>query len=1033
MIFGAGTAQIAAEFADVLPGNLTAKAAFLERGLLARLPEAENCVTVTCLSDRGLLVVSGQWHHLEKTHDILRSWIAEHRSEGELVDAAPTSAILPAELLLPSASRSHSDNVNANGSTFGQNVSANGNDELTIACKSPNMVNSEQTPTTKLGEVLTAQPEEIVTSQRKRGRPRKQVTADKIVESPRNRGRPQKRAAVMEIVESPRKRGRPRKQVTQEQKVAVATNVVAEIRRSKRTIKPRSFSPIPVKKATCNTAIPRHNCNKTKGDNTKSKETVIDIGADSDTRRRNVMIHSIHDETNEKSHGKRSTRNTVVNEDVPPSVTGIVQLQCDDCGYHTMSARNLKRHRMSREGLKKDLLEHKRWHKKQFSCGHCHKKMAKAYLLDRHMSQQHPEIKDHIQTDRTSSEISRTSATDRQYQQLPDNELDQKDKVDSQMTDTDDMDICKGSSDVNGKNNLEEDENWFDEYPVKCTLCKHQTTSQLNLRYHVQRMHMERKHECQVCYKKFGLKKDLNEHQRWHSKTHECNLCSKKFATVYLLNGHLAKTHGTEVKVEDKEAPANKPRLPLYGCTQCTYITKFPRNFRNHLYRHHVEKKLKCPVCSKMFALPKDLKQHMVFHTVQIFTCEVCGKKLKSKFALKVHTNVLHKGIKITPKAYLCTLCGKLCRNITAYKEHQNREHLHVKPFLCDICGAAFHGKATLKMHKLKHTSERNFPCQVCGKAFKGQPSLNTHMLIHKQVRPFECETCKKGFTQKAALTRHCRIHTGERPYQCKLCRSTFNDNSILRRHMIGIHKIPNGKLGENVSCFEWVVDLEKPELSTSSEMVIEIESYPERCSLSNKPRVVLVKTEEAGGSTEAKPELSGTTVSETHQQHVTGQCTDVQMPPALQFSPEHTSRTSPSIITCQSVADAGVVGIGNALNSKEDPSTPNWELCSVTNPSHMGVTISNIVAGSSTPVSMWNRPTEGEYTSDVVTVVEEKNSFAAWDSQVVPSASNERVVYAPLSLESDGVYILVSDSVMPTAGETAVTMQDSSDCAGQQ
>ena len=939
MIFCATTAHISTEFADVLPGNLTAKAAFLR----ARLPE--NCVTVTCLDDCGLLEVTGQWPSLEKTHDILQAWIiAEHRSEGKLVDAGVVSML--------------------------KNKCGNGSDH--------EFYDEEVTVVYKRNDTLVTVKSEP-----------KYASLAKMAD-----------VVNAELVKSPRKRGRPRKQVNE----AVTTNVNGAIRRSKRTITPRSFSPTPVKKREHNTSIESF---KTIAG---AIETVITAQLPppiSNTRSRLKAA-------NEKRRGK--INRLIIDDDVG----GLVKLQCDDCKYSTTSEKNLINHRrrvhMSYDfacelcsetfALNEDLVEHKHCHENRFPGDYCHEVAADAHQLATHISRQHPDTLNTGELGNDRADRNDTSAVNEQDVQLSgdvtESTFADENEVDSWMSLADDVDLSKGgSSDVVDENDSEED--WPDDYPVKCALCKHQTTSQLNLQNHVQRMHMERKHECRQCHKKFGFKKDLTEHQRWHTKTHECPVCQQKFATLYVLNVHLSKAHGKEV--EDKERSANQPQLPLYGCKQCSYITKFHRNFRNHLYRNHGEKKLQCVECSKRFALPKDLKQHMIFHTVQVFPCNVCGKKLKSKFALQVHTDGIHKGIKKTPKAYLCTLCGKLCRNITAYKEHQNKEHLHVKPFACDACGMSFHGKAPLNMHKLKHRTDRNFVCQVCEKAFKGQASLNAHLVIHKNVRPFECDTCKKGFTQKAALTRHCRIHTGERPYKCKLCGSNFNDASILRRHMIGIHKISSGKIIDDV---EWEGE-DKPQLTSS-------ENYSEPCVMNDGPRLMVVKTEE----TCVPLKRSRTLVIPTSVHGQSSEpCTDIVMLPALQNRPESVRLASPPVATQSVTVDEfGVVEI--AAGSKEAPQC--YELCSVTNAPHMGVvTISNNVSNSDMCVSPMDMPAVGEHAlSSVVNVADEKTHVTAWDSQVVS-----------LALESNGVYILVADSVIPEAGEMTVTTQDTSDYTG--
>ena len=346
---------------------------------------------------------------------------------------------------------------------------------------------------------------------------------------------------------------------------------------------------------------------------------------------------------------------------------------------------------------------------------------------------------------------------------------------------------------------ISKDDDGFDPSPVRCHLCTYKTNSSRNLRHHMKRKHMERTFKCTECDKAFGLGKDLREHMRSHSKQVACEVCGKKFTRNYFLQKHFANKHVTKKdKSEKVEKSKEKLEKPLvYGCRQCDYIGKTARNLRIHETRTHGEKTLPCPMCNKTFAMTKDLNQHVRTHT-QRFCCDICGKALKSKFALQLHRNSIHLGIKNTyVKHYLCTICGKLCNNKTVYREHQNKEHLGIKPFVCEVCGVAFFAKASLRVHRRIHSDVRSHMCDICGKAFKGRQSLRLHQNIHQQWRPHKCEQCNKKFTQKGALVRHIRIHTGERPFKCRLCSASFNDYSILRRHLMGIHKLPDGRIRE--------------------------------------------------------------------------------------------------------------------------------------------------------------------------------------------------------------------------------------------
>lgn len=53
---------------------------------------------------------------------------------------------------------------------------------------------------------------------------------------------------------------------------------------------------------------------------------------------------------------------------------------------------------------------------------------------------------------------------------------------------------------------------------------------------------------------------------------------------------------------------------------------------------------------------------------------------------------------------------------VDSLRRHQNL-HLNVKPFICEICGAAYSEAKVLKRHMGKHdgTYEKRFSCEVCG------------------------------------------------------------------------------------------------------------------------------------------------------------------------------------------------------------------------------------------------------------------------------------------------------------------------------
>lgn len=141
------------------------------------------------------------------------------------------------------------------------------------------------------------------------------------------------------------------------------------------------------------------------------------------------------------------------------------------------------------------------------------------------------------------------------------------------------------------------------------------------------------------------------------------------------------------------------PAAAAFVCDSCDYMTSKARNLVFHRARVHGERNLLCPICSKPYAMQKDLNQHLRFHT-EHFCCDQCGKTFRSKYALSRHIAVVHENTK--PKAgksYLCNLCGRLCRSKTDYTIHCNKEHFGVHPHVCKVCGMRFFAKANLKIH----------------------------------------------------------------------------------------------------------------------------------------------------------------------------------------------------------------------------------------------------------------------------------------------------------------------------------------------
>ena len=142
------------------------------------------------------------------------------------------------------------------------------------------------------------------------------------------------------------------------------------------------------------------------------------------------------------------------------------------------------------------------------------------------------------------------------------------------------------------------------------------------------------------------------------------------------------------------------------------------------------------------------------------------------------------------------------------FQKHSLQEHaaihMETRPHVCDVCGASFTYKSSLRSHrKTQHTEceERKFICevdkgvivyiycpenashaavftrsitlilynllQICSKAFKTRGSLEKHKVTHDLEKRIPCPRCGKLFTQTSAVTRHMVTHTGKTHTSC--------------------------------------------------------------------------------------------------------------------------------------------------------------------------------------------------------------------------------------------------------------------------
>ena len=188
------------------------------------------------------------------------------------------------------------------------------------------------------------------------------------------------------------------------------------------------------------------------------------------------------------------------------------------------------------------------------------------------------------------------------------------------------------------------------------------------------------------------------------TKLYMCNICSFTTKHRSSLSRHYNIHNNKTVK-----------------CAQCNSRFQDKSALRVHLKGHAGE--IGCSSCGKKFMSLQGVREHEQYHckpNSKPFCCNLCGKGFTRLGHLKDHENAIHT----KNKPYVCDKCSKGFSLRSTYKGHIDKckGHAHT----CNVCMKKLATRWALREHKIaKHT--KPIKCS-CGKEYQWRPSFDRHV-----------------------------------------------------------------------------------------------------------------------------------------------------------------------------------------------------------------------------------------------------------------------------------------------------------------